>query len=229
MTFKSLLDRLFPTTRGSTEGPAFENPWIVLGLGNPGPEYRDTRHNAGHWCVQRLVEETGATLENGRLVRAGQVNIEGCATVLALARTYVNLSGEAAEYLLTRYRAVPERLIVVSDDINLPVGAIRIRKQGSAGGHKGLRSITAAIGTDKYKRVRIGVGKPTSPDRQIEHVIGVPGPGERAAVDESIDRAVQAIRTIVTEGVEQSMNRFNSMAPAGGAISACGPGDQTRD
>ena len=229
MTFKSLLDRLFPTTKGSAEEPAFENPWIVLGLGNPGPEYRDTRHNAGHWCVQRLAEETGATLENRRLVRTGQIHIAGHAGVLALSRTYVNLSGEAAEYLLTRYGAAPERLIVVSDDINLRVGAIRIRKQGSAGGHKGLRSITAAIGTDKYKRVRIGVGKPTSPDRQIEHVLGVPGPGERAAVDESIARAVQAIRTIVSEGVESSMNRFNSMAPAEGAISACGPGDQTRD
>ena len=229
MTFKSLLDRLFPTTKGSAEEPAFENPWIVLGLGNPGPEYRDTRHNAGHWCVQRLAEETGATLENRRLVRTGQINIAGFATVLALSRTYVNLSGEAAGYLLTRYGAAPERLIVVSDDINLPVGAIRIRKQGSAGGHKGLKSITAAIGTDKYKRVRIGVGKPATPKKQIEHVLGVPGTGERAAVDESITRAVQAIRTIVSEGVEHSMNRFNSMAPAEGAISACGPGDQTRD
>ena len=229
MTFKSLLDRLFPTTKGSAEEPAFENPWIVLGLGNPGHEYRDTRHNAGHWCVQRLAEETGATLENRRLVRTGRINIAGYATVLALSRTYVNLSGEAAENLLTRYGAAPERLIVVSDDINLPVGVIRIRKQGSAGGHKGLRSITAAIGMDKYKRVRIGVGKPASADKQIEHVLGVPGPGERAAVDESITRAVQAIRTIVTEGVEHSMNRFNSMAPAEGVISACGPGDQTRD
>ena len=229
MTFKSLLDRLFPTTKGSAEEPAFENPWIVLGLGNPGHEYRDTRHNAGHWCVQRLAEETGALLENRRLVRTSQINIAGHATVMALSRTYVNLSGEAAEYLLSRYEVDPERLIVVSDDINLPVGAIRIRKQGSAGGHKGLRSITAAIGTDKYNRVRIGVGKPASPDKQIEHVLGVPGPGERAAVDESINRAVQAIRTIVSEGVENSMNRFNSMAPAEGVISACGPGDQTRD
>ena len=228
MTFRSLLDRLFPS-RGGVEEPAFENPWIVIGLGNPGPKYRDTRHNAGHWCVQRLVEETGTTLENRRLVRTGHIHIGGHGTVLALSRTYVNLSGEAADYLLTRFRAEPERLIVVSDDINLPVGAVRIRKQGGAGGHKGLKSITAAIGTDKYKRVRIGVGKPASPDKQIEHVLGVPGPGERAIVDESIARAVQAIRTIISEGVEISMNRFNSMAPADGAISACGPGDQTRD
>ena len=134
MTFKSLLDRLFPTTKGSAEEPAFENPWIVLGLGNPGPEYRDTRHNAGHWCVQRLVEETGATLENRRLVRTGQINIAGHATVLALSRTYVNLSGEAAEYLLTRYGAAPERLIVVSDDINLPVGAIVYVSKGAQAG-----------------------------------------------------------------------------------------------
>ena len=228
MTFKSLLDRLFPT-KGSAEEPAFENPWIVLGLGNPGPEYRDTRHNAGLWCVQRLVEQTGVDLESRRLARTGQLHIDGHGTVLALARTYVNLSGEAAEYMLTRYRVDPERLIVVSDDINLPVGAVRIRKQGGAGGHKGLKSITAAIGTDKYKRVRIGVGKPASPDKQIEHVLGVPGPGERAVVDESVARAAQAIRTIIVEGVEHSMNRFNSMAPAEGAISACGPGDQTRD
>ena len=228
MTFKSLLDRLFPS-RGGAEEPAFENPWIVLGLGNPGPEYRDTRHNAGHWCVQRLVEQTSADLETRRLARTGQVQMAGHETVLALSRTYVNLSGEAADYLLTRYRADPERLVVVSDDINLPVGAVRIRKQGSAGGHKGLKSITAAIGTDKYKRVRIGVGRPASPDKQIEHVLGVPGPGERAVVDESVGRAAAAVRTIIAEGVEISMNRYNSMAPAEGPISACGPGDQTRD
>ena len=108
MTFKSLLDRLFPTTRGSAEEPAFENPWIVLGLGNPGAEYRDTRHNTGHWCVQQLVEETGADArEQAVRARTGQVDIAGHGTVLALSRTYVNLSGEAAEYLLTRYRGRP--------------------------------------------------------------------------------------------------------------------------
>ena len=131
-------------------------------------------------------------------------------------------------YLLTRYGAAPGAVDRSFGRHKPAVGAIRIRKQGSAGGHKGLKSITAAIGTDKYKRVRIGVGKPATPDRQIEHVLGVPGTGERAAVDESITRAVQAIRTIVSEGVEHSMNRFNSMAPAEGAILACGPGDQPR-
>ena len=165
----------------------------------------------------------------GVLSVPGQVDIAGHGTVLALSRTYVNLSGEAAEYLLTRYRAAPERLIVVSDDINLRVGAIRIRKQGSAGGHKGLKSITAAIGTDKFKRVRIGVGKPASPDKQVEHVLGVPEPDEQAVLDESVGRAAGAVKTIIVEGVEISMNRFNSMAPAGGENSACGPGDQTRD
>ena len=136
-------------------------------------------------------------------------------TVLALARTYVNLSGEAAEYLLTRYRAEPGRLIVVTDDINLPVGAVRIRKQGSAGGHKGLRSVIDTIGTDKFIRVRIGIGKPASPDRQIEHVLGVPGADERAVLDLSVERAAKAVRTVIGEGVEVSMNRFNSMAPVG--------------
>ena len=217
MTFKSLVDRLFPK-RGSAEEPAFENPWIVVGLGNPGPKYRDTRHNAGHWCVNRLAEETGAVLENRRLVRAGQVDIAGHAAVLALSRTYVNLSGEAAEYLLARYRAVPERLIVVSDDLNLPVGAIRIRKQGGAGGHKGLKSIIAAIGTNKFNRVRIGVGKPAAPNKQIDHVLGVPGPGERAVMDETIVRAARTVRVIITEGVGHSMNQFNSMAPVEGVV-----------
>ena len=217
MTFKSLLDRLFPK-RESADDPAIENPWIVMGLGNPGPEYRDTRHNAGHWCVDRLVEETGAVLENRRLVRAGQVDIAGHAAVLALSRTYVNLSGEAAEYLLTRYRSDAERLIVVTDDINLPVGAIRIRRQGGAGGHKGLKSIIAAIGTNKFNRVRIGVGKPTAPNKQIDHVLGVPGPGERAVMDETIARAARAVKVIITEGVGHSMNQFNSMAPVEGVV-----------
>ena len=215
MTFRSLLDRLFPG-REEAEGPPVENPWIVMGVGNPGAEYRDTRHNAGHWCVQRLVEETGAAMENRRFARTGVVDVGGDATVLALARTYVNLSGEAAEYLLTRYRAEPERLIVVTDDINLPVGAVRIRKQGSAGGHKGLRSVIDTIGTDKFMRVRIGIGKPDPPDKQVEHVLGVPGADERAVLDQSVERAALAVRAIIGEGVEISMNRFNSMAPAEG-------------
>lgn len=227
MTFRSLLDRLFPKGEDAN-GPVLENPWIVMGIGNPGAEYRDTRHNAGHWCVQRLAKETGAALENRRLARTGQAEIAGRATVLALARTYVNLSGEAAEYLLTRYRAEPERLIVVTDDINLPVGAVRIRKQGSAGGHKGLKSVIEAIGTDKFMRVRIGIGKPASPDRQVEHVLGVPGPGEQAVLDESVGRAAEAVKTIIGEGVETSMNRYNSMAPAEGADSDSGPGDKPR-
>ena len=214
MTFRSLLDRLFP--RKPEAGPPIpENPWIVMGVGNPGAEYRETRHNAGHWCVQRLVEETGAAMERRRLVRAGHVEIDGQSTVLALARTYVNLSGEAAEYLLTRYRAEPGRLIVVTDDINLPVGAVRIRKQGSAGGHKGLRSVIDTIGTDKFIRVRIGIGKPASPDKQVEHVLGVPGADERAVLDVAVGRAADAIRSIISEGVEVSMNRYNSMAPVG--------------
>ena len=187
-----------------------------MGVGNPGAEYRETRHNAGHWCVVRLVEETGAAMEGRRLARAGHVEIDGQSTVLALARTYVNLSGEAAEYLLTRYRAEPGRLIVVTDDINLPVGAVRIRKQGSAGGHKGLRSVIDTIGTDKFIRVRIGIGKPASPDKQVEHVLGVPGADERAVLEQSVERAADAIRSIIGEGVEISMNRYNSMAPVEG-------------
>ena len=227
MTFRSLLDRLFP--RQSDAGaPVPENPWIVMGVGNPGAEYRDTRHNAGHWCVQRLVAETGAALEGRRLARSGHVEIEGHAAALALARTYVNLSGEAAEYLLTRYRAEPGRLIVVTDDINLPLGAVRIRKQGSAGGHKGLRSVIEAIGTDRFIRVRIGIDKPASPDKQVEHVLGVPGAEEQAVLDESVGRAALAIRSIIGEGVEISMNRYNSMAPAEGAVSDSGPGGKTR-
>ncbi len=217
MTFKSLLDRLFPKREGAEE-PAVENPWIVMGLGNPGPEYRDTRHNAGHWCINRLVEETGAELENRRLVGMGQIKIDGQFTILALTRTYVNLSGEAAEYLLTRYRSDAERLIVVTDDINLPVGAMRIRRQGGAGGHKGLKSIIAAIGTNKFNRVRIGVGKPAAPDKQIDHVLGVPGSRERAVVDETISRSARAVRVIITEGVGHSMNQFNSMAPVKGVV-----------
>ena len=215
MTFRSLLDRLFPR-KADAGTPVLENPWIVMGVGNPGPEYRETRHNAGHWCVERLAEETGAALERRRLARTAVVDVEGHAAILALARTYVNLSGEAAEYLLTRYRSEPGRLIVATDDINLPVGAVRIRKQGSAGGHKGLRSVIDTIGTDKFVRVRIGIGKPASPDKQVEHVLGVPGVDERAVLDQSVERATLAIRAIIGEGVEISMNRYNSMAPAEG-------------
>ncbi|MEX0762091.1 MAG: aminoacyl-tRNA hydrolase [Dehalococcoidia bacterium] len=208
MNVRDLLDRLFPAREGS--GGAEAAPWVVVGLGNPGPEYKNTRHNVGWWCIDELVRRASATLDRkNRHARLAQVQIEGQDAVLAMPKTFVNKSGDAVKYLLDRFRSDPERLIVVYDDINLDPGKIRIRRQGSAGGHNGMKSIIASIGTDEFPRVRIGVGRPPSRSEQIGHVLGAFPPDEREAVNTAVQNAADAVGAIIAHGTEEAMNRFN--------------------
>ncbi len=211
MSFRDFLERLLPQGQLARRAEP-EPPWIVVGLGNPGDEYRNTRHNVGHWCIRQLAgsRSTGAAFQGKQLVRLADTSLGSQRTVLAISRTYVNLSGEAVNYLLTRFRCGPEKLIVALDDINLPPGAIRIRRRGGHGGHNGLKSINSALGSEEFKRVRIGVGKPGTPEEQVDHVLGTFDDEERALVDEAVSRAAEAIAAIIAHGVDKAMNRFNS-------------------
>ncbi len=185
-------------------------PWLVIGLGNPGPEYEDTYHNVGFRVVELLARRHGAKLS----LRLGPARIarirNGTETVLVEPLTYMNRSGAVLPLLFERFGS-RARLIVVSDDLALPVGKIRIRERGSAGGHNGLKSISSACGSDDYLRIRVGI----HPDRPIsdgrDYVLSRVAKSNRDALTRAEDLAADAVEHIAAEGVRPAMSRFNGM------------------
>jgi len=184
---------------------------MIVGLGNPGAEYRNTRHNVGWWCMDELVKRTNAELNRKRKeVRFAEVVLDGAPAVLAYPRTFMNRSGMALSYLTNRFKTGPEKILVVTDDINLNPGSVRIRKKGGPGGHNGLKSIITALGTNEFPRVRIGVGNPESSDVQVDHVLGTFDPETRDLVNAASNRAADAITMIVNGEFDNAMNKYNS-------------------
>ncbi|MBT3995231.1 MAG: aminoacyl-tRNA hydrolase [Chloroflexi bacterium] len=208
MDVSSLLDKLFPSGNG---GGSEGTPWLVVGLGNPGPEYKNTRHNVGWWSLDELVKRTNAELNRKRKeVRFAEVELGGSAVVLAYPRTFMNRSGMALSYLTNRFKTTPDKILVVTDDINLNPGSVRIRKQGGPGGHNGLKSIITSLGTNEFPRVRIGVGNPESSAVQVDHVLGTFDPDTRDLVKSAAERAADAITMIVSGEFDNAMNKFNA-------------------
>lgn len=190
--------------------------YLIVGLGNPGREYQNTRHNIGYDVIDRLAEaEHISVLEKKHKAVIGKGLVAGEKCVLAKPVTYMNLSGESVRELADYYKVdETTQLIVISDDISLDVGQIRVRKKGSAGGHNGLKNIIAHLGHDQFTRVKMGVGaKPAGWDL-VDYVLGHFSGGERKTMDESCDRAADAIRAILTDGADAAMNRFNGKKEA---------------
>mgnify|MGYP006166283857 FL=1 len=183
---------------------------LVVGLGNPGDQYEKTRHNVGFWCVDRMGEEYSIKVGGRhRLVLTGEGRIGAEDVVLAKPRTYVNESGKAVTSLMTRYRTTASDLIVVYDDMDLPAGKIRLRPDGGAGGHNGIKSIIGALGTQGFARLRVGVGRPGAGDDQIEHVLGRANAEDQSLVNAAVETAVEVIACFLSEGVDTAMNRYN--------------------
>jgi peptidyl-tRNA hydrolase, PTH1 family len=187
---------------------------LIVGLGNPGSEYHMTPHNVGFMAIDRLAGECGKELlrrEAQALI--GFTELAGEQVVLAKPQTYMNLSGLAVARLLQNYELAPRDLLVLVDEINIPLGMMRIRPHGSAGGHNGLKSIIGALEADDFIRVRMGVG----PDRQMEDYVSYLlkpfRPAETKLVAEMLDLASEAVRMIISEGVQKAMNRFNRRVP----------------
>jgi PTH1 family peptidyl-tRNA hydrolase len=200
---KSLLGR----GQRQAEGPP---SMVIVGLGNPGGEYAQTRHNVGFWCVDILAKEHSIALgRRHRTALVGEGVIAGSRVALAKPRTYMNLSGEAVRYLLARYRVSPRQLLVIYDDMDLPLGKLRLRPSGSAGGHNGIKSIIQATGSQEFPRIRIGIGRPAEGLVGREHVLGHMSSEERKAAEDAVRRAAEAVAFILTEGIEAAMNRFN--------------------
>ena len=182
----------------------------VVGLGNPGPEYADTRHNAGFLCIDALARRHDIGLaRQHRSAIVGEGEIGGRSVALVKPRTYVNRSGVAVQYLQARYSLSVDRLLVVYDDINLPPGKLRLRGRGSAGGHNGIKSVIETTGSQDFPRLRIGVGRPPDGIGQVEHVIGAMDPDERDALDGAVARAADAVACLLAEGIDETMSRFN--------------------
>jgi PTH1 family peptidyl-tRNA hydrolase len=186
---------------------------IVMGLGNPGSGYAATRHNAGFWCVDALASKHRIPMNERRThVVYGQGQIEGVSMVLAKPRTYMNRSGQAANYLLDRFQQSQQfgTLLVVHDDMDLPVGKIRLRPSGSAGGHNGIRSIITELGTQDFPRLRIGIGHPQEGDA-IGFVLGPFSKEEARLMEKTLALAVEAVAWTALHGLASAMNRYNQM------------------
>lgn len=187
---------------------------LIVGLGNPGPEYENTRHNAGFLVLDRLAKRHGIPVRKklrGALVGEGLLGGERVA--LAKPQTYMNLSGDAVAGLIHWYKLSPAEVIVVYDDKDLPPGRIRVRPGGGPAGHRGMASVLAALGTQEVARVRVGIGREPEgqrDDRGIGYVLAPFSKEERAVVEEALERAAEAVETLVAEGVERAMLRFNA-------------------
>ena len=183
---------------------------VIVGLGNPGTEYTDTRHNLGFWCLDLLARAHSITLSRRhRSALLGEGVIQGHRVALVKPRTFVNRSGAAASYLLARYRIPPERLLVIYDELELPLGKIRLRPEGGAGGHNGIKSIIETIGTPAFPRLRIGIGRPPAGVDPVEYVLGTMAADERERAGQAVERAADAVVAALVDGVPAAMNRFN--------------------
>ena len=185
--------------------------WIIVGLGNPGKEYERTRHNVGYRTAELLAKGAGVKIDRAKfrgLTRSAE--LAGRRVLLLKPETYMNNSGEAVQLAAMFYKVPIDRILVISDDISLPVGKIRVRAEGSAGGHNGLKSIISHLGSQDFPRIKIGVGAKPHPDYDLaDWVLSSFSPQEEKALAPTIERALLAAEAVIAEGTTQAMNRFN--------------------
>ena len=185
--------------------------FLIVGLGNPGKEYQNTRHNIGFDVIETLAEqERIPVLEKKHKALIGKGYIGGQKVILVKPHTYMNLSGESVRELIDYYKVdEKEELIVISDDISLDVGQLRLRKKGSAGGHNGLKNIIQHLGHDEFKRIKMGVGEKPKNYDLADYVLGHFTQDERKIMDEAAKDAADAVRMLLVEEIEDVMNKYN--------------------
>ncbi|MFN8454088.1 MAG: aminoacyl-tRNA hydrolase [Anaerolineae bacterium] len=186
--------------------------WLIVGLGNPGQKYLETRHNAGWHLLDTVVKENSHFRfdenRNKGLIARGE--LVGVRVALVKPQTFMNLSGEAVGPIARFYKVPVERVLVAFDDLDLPLAALRVRSKGGAGGHKGMLSLIQQLGTENFPRVRLGIGRPAGSSMPVEaYVLQKFKPEEWAAMVVTYERGVEAIKAILTEGLDYAMNHFN--------------------
>lgn len=183
---------------------------LIVGLGNPGTRYRSTRHNLGFRCLDRMAMKWEIHSSDRRAKAVlGRGHHAGQEVVLAKPRTFMNNSGEGVVYLLARFGAQPSDLLIVYDDMELPLGRLRIRTSGSDGGHQGIRSIIAALKTQDFPRLRVGIGQPPPGHDPISHVLGRFSEEESTVIARAVKEVVAAVDCLLEEDIDVAMNRFN--------------------
>lgn len=191
--------------------PGSNIQWLLVCLGNPGKEYEGTRHNVGFMAADELARRENTKINKLRYrALTGEVRLAGQRVLVIKPQTYMNLSGEAVKLAGGFFKIPPDRMVVISDDVALPLGKLRIRAGGSAGGHNGLKNIIAHLGTDQFPRIRVGVGAPAHPEHEmVDWVIGHFTAQEKKAVEEAVGRAVDAAACVIEKGVQEAQNRYN--------------------
>jgi PTH1 family peptidyl-tRNA hydrolase len=205
---------LFGRRGAGAEPRATPADLLVVGLGNPGAEYQGTRHNVGADVIALLATRHGGALRRSKeRALSDEVRIDGQRVALAFPQTYMNLSGESVGLLVKRHGiSDPERLLVVHDELDLPLGRIKLKKGGGLAGHNGLRSIVSHLHTDGFLRVRIGIGKPPGKKQGADHVLRRPPKAVRAELDVLVEEAADAVEAILADGIDSAMNRYNTRA-----------------
>lgn len=184
--------------------------WLLVGLGNPGNQYAATRHNMGFMALDRLADREGFRFNKLRFrAWTGQWKVGDRQVLVMKPQTYMNLSGEAVREAVQFYKIPADHVLVIYDDVSLPVGKLRVRPTGSAGGHNGIKNIIAHLGTQDFPRIKIGTGAPGEGGDMIDWVIGVPSQAERKVLVESFRRAIDAAECIIEHGCQKAMNDFN--------------------
>jgi PTH1 family peptidyl-tRNA hydrolase len=185
---------------------------LVVGLGNPGADYARSRHNVGAEVVDLLAERHGGALKRSKeRALTTEVRIGDKRVALAFPQTYMNLSGESVAQLVRRYGITdPEHIVIVQDELDLPVGKLKVKRGGGLAGHNGLRSIKAHLHTDEFLRVRIGVGKPVTKEQGADHVLKRVSKRDRTELDVVVQEAADAVELILSDGVDAAMNRVNT-------------------
>lgn len=204
-----------PADQTALEGDN-RRPRLIVGLGNPGAEYGNTRHNVGAWTVNLLAKRHGVPLERHGKIDRASITVDGHRVVLARPRAYMNVCGPPIAAESKRLNIPAESLLVIYDELDLPIGRIRLRHAGSHGGNNGMKSLISAVGSPDFMRVRIGVDRPyedgkgvRDPDKIAEWVLSQPSPDQRRLLDAAVERAADAVELAVRDGLDAAMGRFN--------------------
>ena len=203
------LDSLTGRTRGGQTDEDMKK-FLIVGLGNIGPDYEGTRHNAGFMAADRLVEQAGGKWESCRYGDMARIRVKNCELLVLKPSTFMNLSGTAVRFWMNKEKLPLENLLVIVDDIALPFGAVRLRTGGADAGHNGLKNIAEQLGSQQYARLRFGVGKDFPRGGQIDYVLGRFPEEERKQLPERLDVAAEAVKAYCLSGPQFAMTRFNN-------------------
>lgn len=201
------LTQLFATQKAEPTDPM--KKFLIAGLGNIGAEYVNTRHNIGFKILDRLVQQESLSWETAKLGAVTEYKIKGRTLILLKPNTYMNLSGKAVKYWMDKENIPRENLLVVTDDLNIPFGALRLKAKGSDGGHNGLKSIQQLLNSNEYPRFRFGISDEFKKGKQVDYVLGEWDDEEKTKLPERLDKSVEAIKSFALAGIADTMSSFN--------------------